>query len=122
MPPPSAAEALNSILRRAAAHRILRIMKTLLVVCGAILLAASAFAGQSSDDLRSPACKNRARTVERTVFVTGSLIPQRVQLRRVGTTTVSPLRIIDRGEIDATGRLTTPGAFISDPAVRIIGH
>ena len=59
---------------------------------------------------------------ERAIFVTGSLIPQRVQLRPIGTTTVSPLRIIDRREIDGTGRQTTPGAFVNEPTVRIIGH
>lgn len=57
-----------------------------------------------------------------TVFVTGSLIPQRIKLRPIGTTTVSPLRIIDRHEIDWTGRQTTAGAFVVDPSVRIIGH
>ena len=65
----------------------------------------------------------RQETVnEVTVFVTGSLIPQRVKLRRVGTTTVSPVRIIDRDEIDQTGRQTTAGAFVNEPSVRIIGN
>jgi len=59
---------------------------------------------------------------ERLVFVTGSLIPQRIQLRRVGTTTLSPVRIIDRQEIDQTGRQTLPGVLINDPSVRVIGH
>jgi hypothetical protein len=59
---------------------------------------------------------------ERTVFVTGSLIPQRIKLKPVGTTTVSPIRIIDRQEIDATGRQTTRGALVADPSVRIVGH
>jgi hypothetical protein len=59
---------------------------------------------------------------ERTVFVTGSLIPQRIKVQRVGTPTISPLRVIDRREIDQTGRFTTPGAFVNEPSVRIIGH
>lgn len=59
---------------------------------------------------------------ETAVFVTGSLIPQRVKLKPVGTTTVSPVRVIDRREIDATGRRTTPGVLIADPSVRIIGR
>jgi hypothetical protein len=62
------------------------------------------------------------KVTEQTVFVTGSLIPQRIKVRRVGTKTVSPLRMIDRAEIDATGRGTTAGAFVNDPSVRIIGH
>jgi len=59
---------------------------------------------------------------ERAVFVTGSLIPQRVKLKRIGTTTTPPMRIIDRQEIDATGRQTTRGALSTDPSVRAIGH
>ena len=62
------------------------------------------------------------KVTEQTVFVTGSLIPQRIKVRRVGTKTVSPIRMIDRAEIDATGRGTTAGAFVNDPSVRIIGH
>ena len=62
------------------------------------------------------------KVTEQTVFVTGSLIPQRIKVQRVGTKTVSPLRVIDRWEIDATGRGTTAGAFVNDPSVRIIGH
>jgi len=66
--------------------------------------------------------KQKEKVSEQLVFVTGSLIPQRIQVRRVGTTTVSPIRVIDRREIDQTGRQTTPGAFINDPSVRVIGH
>ena len=66
--------------------------------------------------------KHNQKVEERTVFVTGSLIPQRVKLLPIGTLTVSPVRIIDRHEIDWTARPTTPGAFINEPSVRIIGH
>src|SRR5947207_883967 len=66
--------------------------------------------------------ERKEQVVEQTVFVTGSLIPQRIKVHRVGTKTVSPLRMIDRWEIDATGRWTTAGAFVNDPSVRIIGH
>jgi hypothetical protein len=75
-----------------------------------------------ADTPAGPASKKDKNVSERLVFVTGSLIPQRIQVRRVGTTTESPLRMIDRREIDQTGRQTTPGAFINDPSVRIIGH
>jgi hypothetical protein len=37
-------------------------------------------------------------------------------------TTVSPIRIIDRREIDGTGRLTTRGVLVADPSVRAVGH
>ena len=68
------------------------------------------------------ASKHNQGVEERTVFVTGSLIPQRIKVQRVGTKTVSPIRVIPRWEIDSTGRGTTPGAFVNDPSVRIIGH
>jgi hypothetical protein len=98
-------------------------VKTQIFQSGAILIAASVMAG--SVLAGSPARKDSERKEqfeERTVFVTGSLIPQRVKVRRIGTNTVSPVRIIDRREIDGTGRQTTPGALINDPSVRIIGH
>ena len=66
--------------------------------------------------------KPQPRDEEQLVFVTGSLIPQRIKLRPIATKTVSPVRVIDRREIDGTGRFTTPGAFVNEPAVRIIGH
>ena len=59
---------------------------------------------------------------EVTVFVTGSLIPKRVKLQRTGTRTTSPIRVIDRNEIDQTAHPTTAGAMINDPSVRVIGH
>jgi hypothetical protein len=76
------------------------------------LLASAALAGKPIE--RQPS--------ERTVFVTGSLIPQRIKLKSVGTATISPIRIIDRWEIDATGRQTTRGALVADPSVRTTGH
>ena len=75
-----------------------------------------------ADPTGNQAPKHKQKVEERTVFVTGSLIPQRVKLRPIGTTTVSPVRIIDRREIDGTGRFTTPGAFVNEPSVRVIGH
>jgi hypothetical protein len=66
------------------------------------------------------ASKHNEKVEERTLFVTGSLIPQRVKLQPIGTKTVSPVRIIDRREIDQTGRRTTAGALINDPSLRVI--
>jgi hypothetical protein len=66
--------------------------------------------------------KHKQKVEERTVFVTGSLIPQRVKVRRIGTTTLSPVRIIDRREIEQTGRQTTPGILIDEPSLRVIGR
>jgi hypothetical protein len=77
------------------------------------LLACAALAGKPVDQPPN----------ERAVFVTGSLIPQRIKLKPVGTTTVSPIRIIDRREIDATGRQTARGALVvADPSVRTIAR
>ena len=75
-----------------------------------------------ADPTPNQAAKRKQKVEERTVFVTGSLIPQRVKLEPIGTKTVSPVRIIDRHEIDGTGRQTTAGAFVNDPSVRIIGR
>jgi hypothetical protein len=66
--------------------------------------------------------RRQQKVEERTIFVTGSLIPQRVKLQPIGTTTVSPVRIIDRREIDQTGRRTTPGVLTNEPSLRVIGH
>jgi len=86
-------------------------------------MAASMFgATVLADPTVNQAPKHKQKVEERTVFVTGSLIPQRIKLQPIGTTTVSPLRIIDRHEIDWTGRQTTAGALVNDPSVRIIGR
>ncbi len=57
------------------------------------------------------------------VWVTGSRIPQKVKVKPVGTTTVSPMSNWSRREIDQTGRVTTEGVLAQDPSVRVIlGH
>ena len=102
---------------------VVSLVKTLISASVTTLIAASMLAGTVLADPPVKQTSNRKQKVlERTIFVTGSLIPQRVQLRPIGTTTVSPVRIIDRREIDGTGRLTTPGALINEPSVRVIGH
>ena len=98
-------------------------MKTLIASSVTILIATSMFAGTVLADPKvKQASKHNQKVEEQAVFITGSLIPQRVKVQPIGTTTVSPVRIIDRHEIDWTGRPTTPGAFINEPSVRIIGH
>lgn len=87
-------------------------MRTLLAIGVVNLLASSALADKPIDQ----------QSKEKPVFVTGSLIPQRVKLKRIGTTTISPIRIIDRQEIDASGRRTTRGALITDPSVSVSGR
>jgi hypothetical protein len=90
-------------------------MRTLLAICAASLLATGLIVSPTFGDKPGDQSTN-----ERAVFVTGSLIPQRIKLKRIGTATTSPVRIIDRQEIDATGRQTTRGALVADPSVRII--
>jgi hypothetical protein len=98
-------------------------MRTLLATCAASLFATgilvSSALGNKPIDQGS---NDKKQSNARTVFVTGSLIPQRIKLKPIGTTTVSPVRIIDRHEIDATGRRTTRGVLIADPSVSAAGH
>jgi hypothetical protein len=91
------------------------IVRTLIAL---MLMAGVVFADPPQNQKRNPQQQND----EQLVFVTGSLIPRRVKLNPIATKTQSPVRIIDRREIDQTGRFTTPGAFVNEPAVRIIGH
>ena len=99
------------------------LVKTLMFANATTLIAASMLAGAvRADPPVNQASKRKQKVEERAVLVTGSLIPQRVQLRPIGTTTVSPVRIIDRREIDQTGRHTTPGVLIDEPLLRVIGH
>ena len=84
----------------------------------ASLFVASALAGKPHEQVR----ERKKQSIGEAVFVTGSLIPQRIKLKPVGTTTVSPVRIIDRSEIDATGRRTARGILIADPSVRAVGN
>ena len=85
---------------------------------GTVVLVSSALGDKPIDHPSN----NKKQSNEQTVFVTGSLIPQRIKLKRIGATTISPIRIIDRQEIDATGRQSTRGALIADPSIRVVGH
>jgi hypothetical protein len=95
-------------------------VKTLISSSATIFIAAIFAETVLADPTGNQVSKREQKVEEQTVFVTGSLIPQRVKLQPIGTKTVSPIRIIDRHEIDWTGRQTTPGALINDPSVRII--
>jgi len=97
-------------------------VKTLISSTATAIIAAL-FAGTVlADPNVNQASKPKQKVEERAIFIIGSLIPQRVKLEPIGTKTVSPVRIIDRHEIDGTGRRTTAGAFINEPSVRVIGH
>jgi hypothetical protein len=99
------------------------IVKTVILFSATALVTVCILAGTALGDPPVKKTAHRTQKVEeRTVFVTGSLIPQRIKLQPIGTTTVSPVRIIDRHEIDSTGRQTTAGALINEPSLRVIGH
>jgi hypothetical protein len=89
---------------------------------GILVFVANAIGGHLLADGRDDARSTSHQEQEATVFVTGSLIPKRVKLRRIGTKTTSPVHVIDRNEIDQNGRPSTPEAFRNDPSVRLIGH
>jgi hypothetical protein len=57
---------------------------------------------------------------DRYVFVTGSMIPQKVKVKSIGTATFSPMRVYTRREINQTGRFTTEGVLAQDPDLRVI--
>ena len=82
------------------------------------MLAGAAVAGKPIEQVP----EHEKQGNEKAVFVTGSLIPQRIKLKRIGTTTVSPIRIIDRREIDATGRRTTRGVLTADSSLLAAAH
>ena len=93
-------------------------MKRLTIVL-AILVATTLFSGIA---FANRPANQASPKVETKVFVTGSMIPQRIKVSRIGTATYSPLRVIDRKEIDQTGRRTTAGALVNEPSLRVIGH
>ena len=98
-------------------------MKVLLSSGVATLGAASILAATAlADPTTNQTSERKQKVEERAIFVTGSLIPQRVKLQPIGTTTLSPIRIIDRHEIDQTGRRATPGVLINEPSLHVIGH
>ena len=99
------------------------LVKTLMFASATTLIAASMLAGAVlADPPVKQTGQSEQKVEERLVFVTGSLIPRRIQVRTIGTTTVSPLRVVDRREIEQNGRYTTPGAFANEPALRVLGH
>src|SRR5438874_1008166 len=92
-----------------------------LVLAAATGFGAAAFAEPNGD---YPSLKGeRPRQQPKYVFVTGSMIPQKITVKSIGTATASQLRVIKRSEIDRTGRFTTEGVIAQDPSLRVIsGH
>lgn len=91
-------------------------MNTKIRVAASILLAV---AGTTSEAFANPQDNHQAGEKDKYVMVTGSMIPRKVKVKSIGTTTTSPLRVYKRREIDQTGRFTTEGVLAQDPSVRV---
>ena len=89
------------------------VVATLFVLCG-LCAVTEAETRKETDRRRQPE--------ERYVFVTGSLLPQRLERKAIGTKTFSPVRIIDRREIDQRGRFTTADILRGEPSLSIRGY
>jgi len=97
-------------------------MKTLKLALGVAVVGLVGIGAVTADSLADAVLgKKKDGKPEKLVFVTGSRIPQRVQVKAIGTNTTSPLRVYPRAELDRTGRFTTEGVLALDPSVTIIG-
>ena len=94
-------------------------MKTLKLALGMAVVSLAGIGVVAAMPPLAPAVLGK--DTKKPVFVTGSLIPQRVDVKAVGTDTVSPVRVIKRAEIDRSGRFTSQGILLQDPAIRITG-
>jgi hypothetical protein len=95
-------------------------MKTLKLAVGIAFVGLVGVQLVAADPLAPAVLGTKNGGGEKLVFVTGSRIPQRVQVKAIGTNTVSPMRVFTREEIDRTGRFTTQGILAQDPSVNII--
>lgn len=98
-------------------------MKTLKLALGLAVVSLVGIGTVAADPLAAAVTgtkKEKDGKREKLVFVTGSRIPQRVQVKAVGTKTTSPVRIYTREEIERTGQFTAQGILAQDPSVRII--
>lgn len=80
-------------------------------------LATAAFAGGRTEGYRRET--DRPDQDYKYVFLTGSNIPQRVKVKRIGTTTASNLEVYQRRDIDQTGRTTVEGVLSTDPFLQV---
>jgi hypothetical protein len=94
-------------------------MKTLKMALGIAVVSLVGMGIVAARPALAPAVLGKNK--KKPVFVTGSLIPQRVDVKAIGTDTVSPVRVYKRAEIDRSGRFTTGNFLALDPSVRVIG-
>ena len=89
-----------------------------------MMIAAVSFATMfAAADARAGEIPSRPKpATPKYIFVTGSLIPQRVTHDRVATVHGSAVTIINRRRIDASGRFTTAGILSTEPALHVRGY
>jgi hypothetical protein len=90
-----------------------------LVITGICFCAAVAFAGEGSTSKPSATTLTKTKPKkEPTRMVTGSMIPQKVDRLGNHPTTHFPAVIIDRREIDRSGRTTVAAVLSRHPSFR----
>ena len=87
----------------------------------ALVIAIAAFSSVAKAEPREDRRRAKASD-DQYVFVTGSMLPQRVEKKAVGTKTVSNLRIIGRDEIDGRGHTTTADILRNEPSLFVRGR
>ncbi len=100
-------------------------MKTLKLAIGMAVVSLVGIGIAAADPLAAAVTGKDKGTDEKgdkLVFVTGSRIPKRVQVKALGTNTTTPVRVYTRAELDRTGRFTTEGILAQDPSITIIGN
>ena len=100
------------------------LMKTLKLALGMAVVSLVGIGIATADPLAAAVLgkKQKDENGDKLVFVTGSRIPKRVQVKAIGTNTVGQLRVYTREEIDRSGRFTTEGILAQDPSITIIGN
>lgn len=100
-------------------------MKTLKLAIGMAVVSLVGIGITAADPLAAAVTgndKGKDGKGDELVFVTGSRIPKRVQVKALGTNTTTPVRVYTRAELDRTGRFTTEGILAQDPSITIIGN
>ncbi len=101
------------------------IMKTLKLALGLAVVSLVGINMAVADPLAAAVTgkkKEKDGKEDKLVFVTGSRIPKRIEVKAIGTNTVGQLRVYTREEMDRTGRFTTAGILAQDPSITVIGN
>ncbi len=96
-------------------------IRALQLACGIALLSSTGIGIAAAEPLAAAieGKGNDKDGKQESVFVAGSHIPKRIQVKANGTNTVQPLRVYTRAEIERTGRFTAAGILAQDPSVTI---